>query len=83
MQTPGWPFDVDNYGMMHHSVNNGCGNDWIAEVVTKLLEINIRGQYRGFFAVPSVNYLVKQVGIIRILLLKTIKAHFIDQQDLR
>ena len=41
VQAPGRPFDVEDYGMVNHSIYYGSGDYWIAEVIAQFFEIDI------------------------------------------
>ena len=69
--------------MVHHAVYDSGGDDRIAEVIAELLEIDIRGDQRGTFAVPTVYDFEEQGGVPSILLFHPVKAYFIDEEDIR
>jgi len=69
--------------MVHHTVYDSGGDDRIAEVIAELLEVDIRGDQRGTFAVPTVYDFEEQGGVPSILLFQPVKAYFVDEEDIR
>jgi hypothetical protein len=41
MQSPGWAIDVNDNGMMDHTVYCGCGNDRIAKIIAEFSKIDV------------------------------------------
>ena len=60
--------------MMHHAIHNGGGGDGITEVIAEVLEVNVRSEQCGTFAVTAVDDLEEQRGVFGILLLQPVKA---------
>ena len=69
--------------MVHHAVYDSGGDDRIAEVIAELLEVDIRGDQRGPFAVAAIYDFEEQGGVPSILLFHPVKAYFIDEEDIR
>lgn len=82
MHPPAWPLDADYDGVVNHAVYDGGGDDGIAKVIAELGKPYVRGKDRRGLAVAAVYDFEEQGGIPGILLLKTVKAHFIDEQDI-
>ena len=77
-----WSFYIDDDRVMHHPVHYSSGYNRIAKVVSKGLKVDIGGQQRGGFAVAGIYHLEEQRGVSGRFLLQTVKADFIDEQDL-
>jgi len=60
--------------MMHHAIYNRGGDDGISEVITEVLEVNVRREQRRTFTVTAVDDLEEQRGIFSVLLLQPVKA---------
>ena len=60
--------------MMHHSVDNGCGDDGVSEVIAEVFKVNVRCQKGRTLAVTAVDDLEEQGGIFSVLLLYPVKA---------
>lgn len=60
--------------MMYHAIHNGGGGDGITEVIAEVLEVNVRSEQCGTFAVTAVDDLEEQRGIFSVLLLDPVKA---------
>jgi len=75
--------DSDDDGMVHHAVYDSGGEDRIAEVIAEFLEVDICGDQRRPFAVPTIYDFEKQGGVPCILLFHPVKAYFIDEEDIR
>ena len=60
--------------MMHHAIDNGGGGDGVSEVIAEVLEVNVRSEQCGTFAVTAVDDLEEQRGVFGILLLQPVKA---------
>ncbi len=43
VQAPGWSLDIDDDRVMDQSVDGRDGDDRVAEIVTKFLEIDVGG----------------------------------------
>ena len=65
---------MEENGMMHHSIDNGSGDDGVSEVIAEVLEVNVRSEKCGTLAVTAVDDLEEQRGMFRVLLLKPVKA---------
>ena len=55
--------DSDDDGMVHHAVYDSGGEDRIAKVISELPEVDIGGDQRGPFAVPTVYNFEEQGGV--------------------
>jgi len=60
--------------MMHHSIDNGGGDNRISEVIAKVLPIDICCEQCRTLTVTAVDDLEEQGGMFRVLLLKPVKA---------
>jgi len=60
MHPPTGSLDCDDDGMVHHAVYDSGGEDRIAKVIAEFLEVDIRSDQRGPFAVPAVYNFEKQ-----------------------
>ena len=60
--------------MMHHSIDNGGGDNRISEVIAKVLPIDICREKCRTLTVTAVDDLEEQRGMFRVLLLKPVKA---------
>ena len=74
MHSPTGSLDMEDNGMMHHSVYNGCSDDGISEVIAEVLEANVRSKQCRTLAVTAVDDLEEQRGIFSVLLLQPIKS---------
>lgn len=79
MQTPGRAIYADYYGVVNHPVYGGGGDDRIAEIITKLLEVDVGGNDGRAFAVPAVDHFVKQAGDAGVMLFQPVEADFINE----
>ena len=59
---------------MHHTIDNGGGDNGVSEVIAKVLEVNVRCEKCGPFAVTAVDDLEEERGIFGVLLLQPVKA---------
>ena len=57
MQPPGRPLDVDDDGVVHHTVHGGCGNHRVSQVIAELGEVDVCGQDCRALAVAAVDNL--------------------------
>ena len=48
---------MEDDGMMHHAIDNGGGDDGVSEVIAEVLEVNVRSEQGGAFAVTAVDEL--------------------------
>lgn len=82
MYSPTGSLDIEDNGMMHHAVYDGGGDNRVAKVIAKVLEVNIGCKQSRSFAVAAIYDLKEQRGIFCILLLQPVKAYFIDEEDI-
>jgi len=82
MYSPTGSLDMEDNGMMHHAVYDSGSNNGVAKIITKVLEVDVRGEKCGALAVAAVYDLEEQRGVFCILLLQPVKAYFIDEEDI-
>ena len=82
MYSPAGSLDIEDNGMMHHTVHDSGGDDGVTKIITKVLEVDVRGQKCGALTVAAVYDLEEQRGVFCILLLQPVKAHFINEEDI-
>lgn len=67
--------------MVDHAVDDGSGDDGVAEIVTELFKVNVRSEECGRLAVAAVDDLEEEGGVASVVLLQAIEAELIDEQD--
>ncbi len=80
MYSPTGSLDIEDNGVMYHAVYDGGGDNWVAKIITKVLEVDVRGKKSRTLAVAAIYDFEEQRGIFCILLLQPVKAHFIDEE---
>jgi len=80
--SPTGSLDIEDNGMMHHAIYYGGGHNGIAQIITKVFKVDVRGKKCRTLAVAAVYDLEEQRGVPCILLLQPVKAHFIDEEDI-
>lgn len=79
MHPPAGAFDVYDDSVVNETFDDRGGDDRVAEIVAKLLEIDVRGHEGGSGAVAGIDDLEEESGIPGLLLLDAVKTYFIDQ----
>ena len=83
MHPPARAVNVDYYGVMHHAVHDGGGDDGISQVVAEFLEGDVGGDQRGALAVPAVDDFEEERGVPGVVLFQPVEPYFIDQENVR
>lgn len=83
MHSPARALDVDDDGVMDQPIDDGGGDDGVAEVIPQLLEVDVGRHDRGSLAVAAPGHFEEQGRLPGILLFDAIEAYFIDQEDFR
>jgi hypothetical protein len=55
-------FDLDDDGVVEEAIEQGGGDDWVAEEVAPFGETAVRGEDHGTFFVAGVDQLEEEVG---------------------
>ena len=74
--------DVDDDGVMDHPVDEGSGDDGVAEVISELLKINVAGDNGCALAIAGIDNFEEKGCVSGRFLFNTVKADFVDEQDL-
>gem|GEM_PF-1997944 len=81
MHPPTGTLDIDDYRMMHHAIYDSSSDNRVSKVIANVLEVNVGSDQGGTFAVTSVDNLEEQRGVPCVLLLQSVEAYLIDQED--
>lgn len=63
MHSPAWSLNIEDDGMMHHPVYDGGGDDWVAEIIAKVSEVNVCCEQCRSLAVATVDDFEEQRGV--------------------
>lgn len=68
--------------MVNEPIDEGGGDDGIAEVVAEGFEVDVGGQKRGAFGVAGFDDFEKERGVAGRFLFEPVEAHLVNEQDI-
>jgi hypothetical protein len=82
MHAPAGPLDVDDDGVMDHTIHDGRGDDGVSQVVAEGLEADIRSENGGSLAIAGIDDLEEERGVSGRFLFEAVEAYLVNEKDL-